>query len=64
MKLSYELIIHGHGYADGNDSVWRIMAKSKPLVEPRGERCYSNKESSLQGMASQQNQIVFAFAVS
>jgi len=43
-----------------NDSVWR---KNNPLVEPRGERCYSSQESSLQGMASEQSRIFFAFAV-
>ena len=42
------------------DSEW--WGKSNPLVEPRGERCYSSKESRLQGMASEPSRIFFAFA--
>ena len=35
-----------------------------PLVGPRGERCNLSKESSLQGLASEQSLLFLAFAVS
>jgi len=38
------------------------MAKNNPLMELGGERSYSNKESSLQDIASEQS-LFFAFAV-
>ena len=31
------------------------------LEEPRSEKCYSSKESSLQNLASEQSRIFFAF---
>jgi len=46
------------GISFGNDSVWRIMAKSNPVVERRGERCCLSKGSPLQGMASEQSRLL------
>jgi len=38
--------------------------KGNLLVEPRVARCFSSKESCLQGIDSEQNRIFFAFALS
>jgi len=35
--------------------------KSNPVVEPRRERCYSSKESSLQDMESEQSRRLSSF---
>jgi len=51
-------------YVNENDSVWQIMAEQYTLgslEEPRSEKCYSSKESSLQNLASEQSRIFFAF---
>jgi len=45
----------GAGHVGGNDSVWQLLVKSNPMVEPRGERCCSSKESRLQGLAAEQS---------
>jgi len=37
--------------------------KSNLLVESGGERCYSSKETSLEGLVSEQSQIFFAYAI-
>jgi len=49
-------------YVHRNDLMWLQVAKIVALVEPRSERCYSRKQSSLQVMASEKIWTFFAFA--
>ena len=50
-------------YEEENDLVWWLMVKSNSVLEPRRKRCHWSKESSLQGMASEQIRFFFAFVV-
>jgi len=47
-QKSFHMLI---GCVDGIGSLWRIMAKSSPVMLPENERCYSNKNISLQAVA-------------
>ena len=62
-RCSFKFNFWSGMHANRNYSMWRITTKSNPVLETRGERWHSSKESSLQGLASEQSRIFVTFVV-